>query len=173
MPQFLLTKKFATDCKITQLIEPVVTAHPLDDWFIDRMIVNRKKIAMITHGKSTFTFFIPYADAGGAKEIVAYFINQLKDLFQRNSLPALALDVDKLFAENPIFTILGHMNDFKRCATPYSDDPYPVDWQDTAERTNNMPIKGGSTDWLYPVERLNELLAIDLPKRKSGFSPLE
>lgn len=172
MPQFRLTQKFATDCKIKQLLEPAITTHPLDDWFIDHIIVDRKKIAVFTHGKSTFTFFIPYADAGGAKGLLAYFAKQLKNLFQNNSLPVLAAEVEKLFAGQPIFTktadkkILGHMNDFKRCAEPYSDDPLPVDWYDTAERINNMPTKGGEQDWLYPIERFNLLLNINLPKRK-------
>lgn len=176
MPQFRLTQKFATDCKIKKLPEPVVTPHPLDDWFIDRMIVDRKKIAMITHAKSIFTFFIPYADAGSAKEMITYFGFQLKKLFQRNSLPALIVELDKLFAEETTFVktvdrkILGHMNDFKRCAEPYPDDPLPVDWHDTAERINNMPTKDGKHDWLYPVERFNKLLDINLPKRKSRFS---
>jgi hypothetical protein len=175
MPQFRLTQKFATDCKIKQLLEPVITTHPLDDWFIDRMIVHRKKIAMFTHAKSTLTFFIPYADAGGAKGLIAYFTNQLKNLFQRHSLPELALEVEKLFASEPAFTktidrkILGHMNDFRRCAEPYPDDPLPVDWHDTAERINNMPTKGGEQDWLYPVERFNALLHINLPKRKDNI----
>lgn len=171
MPQFRLTQKVAIDCKIKRLLEPATTVHPLDDWFIDRMIVDRKKIAMITHAKSTFTFFIPYADAGGAKEITSYFKNQLKALFQRNSLPALALEIDNLFAEAPIFTktvdrkVLGHMNDFKRCSEPYPGDPYPVDWFDAAEHINNMPTRGGVSDWLYPIERFNKLLSIDLPKK--------
>lgn len=178
MPQFRLTQKFATDCKIKQLLEPIITAHTLDDWFIDRIIVDRKKIAMITHAKSTFTFFIPYADAGSAKGMIAYFKNQLKKLFQQNSLPALALEVEKLFAEELTFTktvdkkILGHMNDFKRCAEPYPGAPYPVDWNDTAERINNMPTKGGEQDWLYPVERFNNLLGIKLPKREYNYSSL-
>ncbi|MEO8402370.1 MAG: hypothetical protein ABI597_11375 [Gammaproteobacteria bacterium] len=178
MPQFRLTQKFATDCKIKQLLEPAVTTHPLDDWFIDRMIVDRKKIAMTTHAKSTFTFFIPYADAGSAKGMITYFKNHLKELFQQNSLPALALEVEKLFAEEPIFTktvdrkILGHMNDFRRCAQPYPGDTYPIDWHDIAERINNMPTKGGEQDWLYPVERFNKLLGVNLPKRKYNFSSL-
>lgn len=176
MPQFRLTQKFATDCKIKQLLEPVITTHPLDDWFIDRMIVDRKKIAMFTHAKSTFTFFIPYADAGSAKGLIAYFKNQLKDLFQRNSLLELALEVDNLFANETTFTktvnkkILGHMNDFKRCAEPYSSDPLPVDWHDTAERINNMPINAGSRDSSYPIEHFNVLLGINLPKRKCNYS---
>ncbi len=176
MPQFRLTQKFATDCKIKQLHEPFTITHPLDDWFIDRMIVDRKKIAIITHAKSTFTFFIPYADAGSAKGMIAYFKNQLKELFQQNSLPALAFEVEKLFAEELIFVktvdrkILGHMNDFKRCAEPYPGDPLPVDWHDIAERINNMPTKGGEQDWLYPVERFNNLLGVNLSKRKSEFS---
>jgi hypothetical protein len=175
LPQFRLTQKFATDCKIKQLIEPVITPHLLDDWFIDRMIVDRKKIAMITHAKSTFTFFIPYADAGSAKGMIAYFKKQLKELFQQNSLLALALEAEKLFAEEPTLTktvdrkILGHMNDFKRCAKPYPGDPYPVDWRDASERINNMPTKGSPEDWLYPIERFNKLLNINLPKRKDGF----
>jgi hypothetical protein len=178
MPQFRLTQKFATDCKIKRLIEPVVTAHSLDDWFIDRMIVDRKKIAMITHAKSTFTFFIPYNEASGAKNITAYFKNQLKELFQSNLLPALALEVNKLFADEHTFAktadrkILGHMNNFKRCAEPYPGDPWPVDWKDTAERINNMPTKGDVSDWLYPIERFNKLLEVNLPKRKEKFSTL-
>lgn len=133
MPQFRLTQKFATDCKIKQLLEPAATKNQLDDWFIDRLIVDRKKVAMITHAKSTFTFFIPYADAGGAKGMIDYFKCQLKELFQANSLPALALEVDKLFVDELTYTktvdrkILGHMNDFRRCAEPYPGDPLPVD----------------------------------------------
>jgi len=175
MPQFRLTQKFAADCKIKDLLEPALTAHLLDDWFIDRMIVDRKKVAMITHAKSTFTFFIPYADAGSAKGMITYFKNQLKELFQQNSLPTFVLEVKKLFAEEPTFTktvdrkILGHMNDFRRCSQPYPGDPFPVDWQDTAERINNMPTKGDDRDWLYPIERFNQLLKVNLPKRKDGF----
>lgn len=176
MPQFRLTQKFATDCKIKQLHEPVITTHPLDDWFIDRMIVDRKKIAVITHAKSTFTFFIPYADAGSAKGMIAYFENQLKELFLQNSLPALVLEVEKLFAEESTFTktvdrkILGHMNDFRRCAQPYPGDTYPIDWHDLAERINNMPINAGSRDSSYPIEHFNALLSINLPKRKYNYS---
>jgi len=32
-------------------------------------LIHRKKIAMITHAKSIYTFFIPYAAVGGAKAI--------------------------------------------------------------------------------------------------------
>lgn len=173
MPLFRLTQKFATDCKANRLVEPIVTSHPLDDWFIDRMIVDRKKIAMITHAKSTFTFFIPYADAGGAKGIIDYLKIQLKTLFQRNSLTTLALEVENLFSEELMFAktvdrkILGHMNDFKRCAEPYPDDPRPLDWNEIQERINNMPTKGNKQDWLYPIERFNALLSIHLPKRRA------
>ena len=155
---------------------PVVTSHPLDDWFIDKIIIDRKKIAMIVHAKTIFCFLIPYADAGGAKNIPEYFKKTLKDLFQGNALPELALEVDKLFSEPTFFTktadkkILGHMNDFKFHTEPYADEPLPVNWHDTAERINNMPTKGGSEDWMFPVERFNQLLGINLPKRSLRFS---
>lgn len=170
--QFRLTQKFAADCKIKALLEPFATTHPLDDWFIDRIIVDHKKIAMVTHAKSTFTFFIPYADAGEAKGVIDYLKTQLKALFQKNALPSLVSAVDNLFTDDPTFSktvdrkILGHMNDFKRCSEPYPDDPRPVDWHDTAARINNMPTKGDERDWLYPIERFNVLLGIHLPRRK-------
>jgi len=174
VPQFRLTQKFALDCKIKQLLKPAISEHPLDDWFIDRLIVDRKKIAMITHAKSTFTSFIPYTDAGGAKGIISHFKVQLKLLFLSNSLPELALEVDRLFSGELVLTktvdrkILGHMNDFRRCSEPYPGDPYPVDWSDAAERINNMPTKGiDDSDWQYPIERFNKLLGIHLPKRVS------
>ena len=81
MPQFRLTQKVANDCKIKQLLEPVHTTHVLDDWFVDRMIMFHKKIAVITHAKSTFTFFIPYAEAGGAKKLPFYFSHKLRNFF--------------------------------------------------------------------------------------------
>lgn len=127
---------------------------------------------MITHAKSIFTFFIPYADAGGSKGIINHFQMQLKNLFLRNSLTELTTEVDNLFSSELVFTktvdrkILGHMNDFRRCSEPYSGDPYPVDWIDAAERINNMPINAGTRDSSYPLERFNALLDIDLPKRK-------
>ena len=57
------------------------------------------------------------------------------------------------------------MNDFRYCSAPYQGDPFPIDWKDTAERINNMPTTGSERDWLYPVERFNALLGINLPKR--------
>lgn len=171
MPQFRLTKKFATDCNIKTLAEPSSTSNPLDDWFIDRIIANRKKIAIITHAKTTFTFFIPYNEAGGAKNIINCFKLKLKNMFRNNSLFALALAVENLFAEELTFTktvdkkILGNMNDFKFIGAPHPDD-IKKDWDETAERINNMPVDVTSRACSYPIDRLNELLKINLPRRK-------
>lgn len=172
MPQFRLTQRFASDCKIKQLHDPASTIHPLDDWFIDCLIVNRKKITIITHGKSTFTFFIPYADAGGAKNMIYYFEDQLKKLFLTNSLPLLALEVDKLFTDDPTYTktadrrILAHMKDFKRCAELDSDDPFPVDWKEITEQINNRVINIHARNSSLPIENFNALLNINLPKNR-------
>jgi hypothetical protein len=172
MPQFRITQKFATDCKIKQLSEPMNTIHPLDDWLIDRMYVQRKKVAIIIHVKTTFTFFIPYVDARGAKFIPSHFKAQLAKFFYKHSLPDFAEKVTELFSHEPIFTktvdrkILGHLNDFKYCASYAPGDPSPVDWQKSAEDINNMPVNAGTRKWGFPIEYFNELLGINLPKRK-------
>lgn len=172
MPQFRLTKKFSIDCKVNNLSEPLAPLHPLDDWGIDRMVVDRRKVAIITHVKSAYTFFIPYADAGGAKGIVACFKMRLIKLFHDNGIDSMVKKTDRLFSGDYFFTkkvdrrLLGHMNDFRRCAMPYPEDPRPIDWADEESRINNMTIKGGIKDWMYPVERFSEIIGANLPKRQ-------
>ena len=61
------------------------------------------------------------------------------------------------------------MNDFRRCSEPYPGDPYPIDWLDKAERINNMPINDGSRNSSFPIDRFNELLGINLPKRNTRY----
>jgi hypothetical protein len=175
MPQFRLTKKFANDCKIQQLLEPTITKHPLDDWFIDYMLAYRKKIAVITHAKTAFTFFISYSEAGGAKNIIPCFKNKLRQFFETHSLSTLALETEKLFAGKHIYTktvdrkILGNMNDFIRCATPYSDETSPIDWQERMTKTNMMPIYACKPNGFYPLERFNELLGLKHTSTEINF----
>ena len=64
MVQFRLTKKFATDIRVTQLTSPCDVTLILDDWFIDVIRVKRKKVAIATHAKSLITFLLPYEQAG-------------------------------------------------------------------------------------------------------------
>lgn len=87
MPQFRLTQKYAKDCRISALSDPQPVNHPLDDWFIDVIRVNRKKIAMATHAQSTFTLFIPYAEVGGAAAIPDCIGNLLKEFLYHHDLP--------------------------------------------------------------------------------------
>ncbi|MCP4476240.1 MAG: hypothetical protein GY821_17110 [Gammaproteobacteria bacterium] len=69
MAQFRITQKFATDYKIKILAEPKQTNNIFDDWVIDRLIVKRKKVAMITHVRTVYTWLIPYSSVGGVKNI--------------------------------------------------------------------------------------------------------
>ncbi len=47
MPQFRLTQKFAKDLRITNLEDPQDTVSIFDDWVIDVIRVQRKKVAMM------------------------------------------------------------------------------------------------------------------------------
>lgn len=158
--QLRLTKKFAADMKVDQLCEPVIISNPLDDWFIDVIRVARKKIAMITHAKSTYTFFIPYELAGGAKAMPEALIVQLRYLLHRHDVINYSDDVDALMASKIRFCktvdrkILGHMNDYKRC----SDYVLEREGVYAAETIiADIPI---CLDSIYtcPIEKLGELL---------------
>jgi hypothetical protein len=176
--QFRLTKNFAKDCKIKKLSDPENKTHPLDDWFIDYLYAPRKKVAIITHAKTAFTFFISYEEAGGARFIPDHFKKKLIAFFNRHSLPQLATEVDALFSEGITYTktvdrrVLGHINDFVRCAQAMIDNKAPFDCEFHANDINNMPTNAGSKNASYPIERFNELLGIEIPKRKSVLASI-
>lgn len=170
--QFRLTKNFATDCALKNLQDFTVKSHPLDDWFIDYFHAPRKKIAMIVHGKTLFTFFISYEEAGGAKKISEKFHQILNDFFESHGILHLKNDVDALFSEGLTFTktsdrtILGHMNDFVRCSQPYPHETSPFDCINQAININNMPVRVTQRNAIFPIDEFNALLGIHIPRRR-------
>lgn len=171
--QFRITKNFARDCKIQKLTLPNIDTKPLDDWFVDYMLAPKKKVAIITHAKTAFTFFISYEEAGGAKNIPTYFQKVLKQFFTQHALPHLSDEVDRLFSEGMTFTktvdrkILGHMNDFVRCSQPLPTDTGQFDCVAEAGHINNMPINVTSSRYAtYAIDQFNTLLHINIPREK-------
>ncbi len=69
MAQFRITQKFSTDSKIPPLVTSRAALSLLDDWVIDVLCIQRKKVALVTHARSLLKFLIPYAQVGGAKYI--------------------------------------------------------------------------------------------------------
>lgn len=173
--QFRLTRNFARDSKIKKLIEPNIDTKLLDDWFVDYMLTPRKKVAIITHAKTAFTFFISYEEAGGAKNIPKYFQKVLNQFFTQHALPDLADEVVFLFSEGVTFTktvdrkILGYMNDFIRCSQPLPTDTGQFDCIAEAEHINNMPINLTSRYATYAIDQFNELLNINIPRQSKQY----
>jgi hypothetical protein len=88
MAQFRLTKKFAADIKVSKLESPALQTTRFDDWFIDVIRVQRKKVAMATHAKSLLTFLLPYKQVGGAKSVPNCITVSLKKFLNENDLDA-------------------------------------------------------------------------------------
>jgi hypothetical protein len=180
MPQFRLTQKYAKDCHISILSDPQPVIHPLDDWFIDVIRVKRKKIAMATHAQSTFTFFIPYAEVGGATAIPDCIGILLKEFLYDHDLSEWAEQVEALFAETTKFCktvdrkILGHMNDFKRGVDAYTEySPecvHPLSWEQVANMINDTPVNFAAVGSTYPTEMLGKLIGHPLKRPSRNYS---
>ena len=165
MAQFRLTKKFATDIGISKLETPIHRIEAVDDWFIDVLRIQRRKIAMVTHAKSLVTFLLPYKHVGGAKAVPNQVGRLLKQFLRDNNLPQLDNQIDQIFQKVPTFCktdnrkILGHMNDFKRCVEAriyYNGLKFDaIDWNDTMHAINNMPV--GTQGYKYPTDLAAEL----------------
>lgn len=181
MPQFRLTQKYAKDCHVSVLSDPQPIEHPLDDWFIDVIRVNRKKIAVATHAKSAFSLFIPYAEAGSAVAIPEGIGILLKEFLCFHDLLEWAEQIDVLFSGTVRFCktidrkILGHMNDFKRCIACYVQySPvcvHPIHWGQIADMINNMPVNlAAAGGYIYPTEALGQLLGKSIKKTAANKS---
>jgi len=120
MAQFRLTKKFATDMKVSKLGSPSLATPILDDWFIDVIRVQRKKVAMVTHAKSLLTVLLPYEKVGGAKSAPDAIAVSLKKFLKESKLDVSEEQVSQIFSNPHTFCktdnrkVLGYMNDFKR-----------------------------------------------------------
>lgn len=164
MAQIRLTHKFAKDLKVEKLNLPQKTHHPLDDWFFDYLFVRRRKIAVITHASSLFTFFIPYAEAGGAKNLVSYFTEQLINNIRHFTTPSAISEVFQLFQTPSYYCktidkrVLGHMNEFKRMISFYDEGQFRMDWHVLSSKANETPIFYGK-ECSYPLDAFNRIIA--------------
>ncbi|MBJ15937.1 MAG: hypothetical protein CMF38_04820 [Legionellaceae bacterium] len=161
--QYRLTKKFAVDCRIESLSTPCNTMSPLDDWFIDVFRVNRKKVAMVTHAISTYTFFVPYAEVGGARMIPGHINKLLTDFLYRENFTQHLDELERLAKSNIVYCktvdrkILGHMNDFKRCVS-FRLEENPTDFEGAEKMIAQIPVNIKSLGYTTPLDRMRELL---------------
>ena len=173
MTQFRLTKKFADDIKVKLLNEPKLKSNVLDDWAIDRLIIMRKKVAMITHVKSLLSFFIPYNAVGGAINIPEYIGIALSQWFYDLNLEKVggkAIDLfnnqSKDFCKTVDHKLLGHMNDFKRCVNAYinyRDLSFDIiDFGEITDKISGMPISTTNNGYSTPKELMLGLISSKL-----------
>jgi len=167
MAQFRLTKKFAIDIKVSKLGSPSLVTPMLDDWFIDVIRVQRKKVAMVTHVKSLLTFLLPYEQVGGAKSIPDCIGVLLNRFLNENELDVDGDQIQKLFSRPPVFCktdnrrVLGHMNDFKQCinARVFHDNLNlnDIHWDDVMHAINNMLI--GTQGYKFATDLAKEIFS--------------
>ena len=167
MLQFRLTQKFAKDCRLNKLLAPIERVHFFDDWVIDVVNVLRRKVAMVIHVKTLLTFYIPYADVGGAKHVIKaipikleYYLNKIEMgqyvPFIKHALSTENLMMTKTSNRN----ILGHMNDFKRC---FLDKSYftcfeKIDFEDIMMKTSKIMVKFKGGDYTTPQNLVQKYL---------------
>lgn len=158
MPQLRLTQKFAKDLHVTHLEEPRNTPSIFDDWVIDVVRVQRKKVAMMVHVKSYLPFFIPYQTIGGAQNIVPALGMMLSEWMAKKGYSNQCKNISELFSESVVYCktanrkVLGHMNDYKRCAPfAWQDVLFDnINWEDQTTELSNMPITVFNSPIAYP-----------------------
>lgn len=160
MPQFRLTEKFARDLKVSTLQEPTNPLLLLDDWFVDVIRIDRKKVAMVTHVDSRLTFLLPYVNIGGASSVPACTGVLLAQFLIENDLSEQAEEAERLFEKPLIFcktqdrSVLGHMNELKRCigVMIYHAHFEDIDWDNLIGEANDIPLRMPNGKYIKPAE---------------------
>ncbi|MFI4938094.1 MAG: DUF6933 domain-containing protein [Candidatus Berkiellales bacterium] len=160
MLQLRLTQNIAKDLKVDKLEEPVDPTNPFNDWFLNVFIVNRKKIAIFTHGLTKLSFFAHYSDIGGAKNLPVALRRHLTKYLKKINYSNLQGQVDSLFDGNYIFcktvdkTVLGHMNDFIHAVKVHIEFSNTtgehIGWEEITKRVQDTPMN--SIGFTTPAE---------------------
>lgn len=161
MLQLRLTQKIAKDLKITKLESPIKQDNPFNDWFLNVFIVNRKKVAIFTHGLTKLSFFSLYGEIGGAKNLPVALQRHLTGYLTQINYAHLQTQVDNLFDGSYKFCkpidkkVLGHMNDFIYGAKAYSEisnltDDEVLDWETITKKIHDTPMN--SLGFITPKE---------------------
>ena len=112
---------------------------------------------MVTHAKSTYTFFIPYAEVGGAKAIPDCINVLLSEFLYREDLIQHLDQFNHLsrngfnFCKTIDRKILGHMNDFKRCVS-FRLEENPKDFEGAEEMIAQIPVNLQSIGFTTSLE---------------------
>lgn len=172
MPQLRLTQKFSKNLHISTLSEPQVTTSMFDDWIIDVVRAQRKKVALMVHVKSYLPLFIPYQTIGGAQNIVSALGMLLSEWVIKNGHASCCQSISKLFAESITFCktvdkrALGYMNEYKYHAPFFWEDVRfeDIDWQAQTQELADMPLLMKHERVKYPTPGS---LMLDLIERGS------
>jgi hypothetical protein len=151
MAQFRLTNKFARDLKISLDKSPTETFHPLDDWVGDVFQLGRKKVALLSQAKTFISFIFPYAEVGGAKNILEFLPIEIDEYLRDLNLESwvestlLILNQPHVFTKTENRKVLGHMNDFKQCILVSCYGTETIHWHKISAMLKEVPIKMGTS----------------------------
>ena len=168
MVQIRLTKKFVNDLKIKSLPAPKPVISVFDDWIIDNLILNRKKIAMATHVETRLTFFFPYILIGGAKNVAGFISAEIEGFIEKNKLKKQSKELNTLFeninycANTADKSLIANMTDLKKMFLAHTHDCKfeEIHWHDINDEVNNIIIsfKSSNEKYVSPNERMINLL---------------
>lgn len=166
MPQFRITQKFSKDLKIKILDEPSSNLAYLDDWFIDVIRIDRKKVAFITHTNTLLSFLIPYSHVGGASKVALAIKDKLIKFIFDNKFPQYQEQIVKIFDKDVLYcktkdrSVLGHMNDFKVFIEGYTYKvPFDkIDWDEMMVQLNNTLAGDSKGGYNRPIDLMLDFL---------------
>lgn len=167
MVQIRVTKIFSLDLKLNNLPKPQSVVSIFDDWVIDKVLLNRKKIAMATHIESRLTFFFPYVLVGGAKSVAGFIGVEIEDFISKNGLKKYHKELSSLF-ENIEYcvntadkSLIANMTDLKKVFLCYTQDRIfeEINWHEINDKINEIIISSKSSNKKYvsPKERMLNL----------------
>jgi hypothetical protein len=178
MPQFRITQKFSKDLKIKILDEPSSNLTYLDDWFIDVIRIDRKKVAFITHANTLLSFLIPYSHVGGVSKVPLAIKGQLLKFVVNNKFPQYQEQIVTIFDKDIVYcktkdrSVLGHMNDFKVFIEGYTYKVSfdKIDWDAMMVQLNNTLAGDSKGGYNRPIDLMLDFLkkSIKLPYDSSN-----